>query len=85
MSDVLADFSKVLIALFSLAIVSVIVANGQAASFVGALGQFLVAMVNKVENAGATASASTSTTPVTTPLPTAGSMVAPGLGGIGAA
>ena len=44
----LSDFEKVLIALFSLAIVAVLVGTGQAQGFIGVLGNFLVAMVNKV-------------------------------------
>ena len=81
MSDALADFSKVLIALFTLAIIAVLAGNKQTATFVGDLGKFLVAMVQKVNG---TVTSSTST-PVTTPLPTAGAMTAPGLGGIGMA
>lgn len=45
------DFEKVLMALLFLAIVAVVVSNGQAAKLIGALGTFLTSMTGKVENA----------------------------------
>lgn len=44
-------FENILIAIIGLAIVAVVVSNGQAAALVGALGNFLASMVGKVENA----------------------------------
>lgn len=56
MDSLLADFSKILVALFTLAIIAVVVSSGQASQFIGDLGKFLVAMVNKVYGRTTTAS-----------------------------
>lgn len=63
MDNILADFSKLLVALFTLAIIAVLAANKQTATFVGDLGKFLVAMVQKVQGTAAPASASSSAQP----------------------
>ena len=47
----LSDFEKVLIALFCLAIVAVFVGSGQTQGFITVLGNFLVAMVRKINGA----------------------------------
>ena len=49
MSTWLTTGEQILIALFVLAIVAAFVATGQGASLIGAMGQFLVAMVKKVQ------------------------------------
>ena len=59
MSNVLNDLSKVLIALFTLAIVAVLAGNKQTATFVGDLGKFLVAMVQKVNGTASTGGTAT--------------------------
>jgi hypothetical protein len=43
--------SQALVLVFGLAIVAVIVSNGQAASFISTAGQFLVSMVQKIQQA----------------------------------
>lgn len=45
----MSDVSKIFVALFVLAIVSVLAANSQTSGLITSLGQFLVSMVKKVE------------------------------------
>lgn len=45
------DFQAILVALFTLAIVAVIVSNSKTVALINAAGSFLTNMVQKVENA----------------------------------
>lgn len=51
------DLSKIFVALFTLAIIAVLVSSGQPSQVIGDLGKLLASFVNDVFAAGATAAA----------------------------